>query len=311
MTAPRCIFPGTFWMITRRCLEGMFLLRPDAETNNNFLYCLIEAARKFDIHIILPQMMSNHHHTLIYDPYDNVIEFMARFHAFLAKCQNHHWGRRGNLWNGSPPNVLELVEPHDVVDKLIYAAANPVLSHLVATATEWPGPASVEALLTGVTVTATRPAFFREHGDMPAMVSATFSLPESLLGSELGDRAAILDRVRRGIASIEAECAEQRRQTRRPVVGSARILRQSWRTSPETEPKFRDLNPRVACKRPEMRCYILNRNREFRIGHREARLRLRQGLPAVFPAGTYWLRRHANVTVAEPTPIPPELLLYR
>lgn len=302
MTRPRCIFPGKFWMLTRRCTQGQFLLRPDKETNNLFLYCLIEAAQRHDVGIVLPQLMSNHHHTLVYDPDGNVIPFMERFHGHVARCQNHHLGRWGSLWNSSAPNVLELVEVTDVVEKLIYAATNPVLSHLVAKVEDWPGPAAVEALLSGKPVTATRPRFFRDDGTMPATVTATFELPEML-----GDRALLVREIRDGIAKIEAQCAEQRRTTGRQVVGAYRILRQSWKACPTTDVPHRSLNPRVACKRPSVRRVILLRNREFQSDYRIA-LRARcAGRPAVFPAGTDWLRRHANVTVAEPKPIPPEL----
>ena len=38
------VIPGRFYMVTRRCTQRQFLLRPDAETNNAFLYCLGVAA---------------------------------------------------------------------------------------------------------------------------------------------------------------------------------------------------------------------------------------------------------------------------
>jgi hypothetical protein len=34
-------------MITRRCTQLQFLLRPDEETNNAYLYCLAVAAKRF------------------------------------------------------------------------------------------------------------------------------------------------------------------------------------------------------------------------------------------------------------------------
>lgn len=48
MSVPREVLPARFYMITRRCTQRQFLLRPDRETNNNFLYCLAEAAARFD-----------------------------------------------------------------------------------------------------------------------------------------------------------------------------------------------------------------------------------------------------------------------
>jgi len=41
---PRQVLPRQFYLITRRCTQRQFLLRPDAATNNAFLYCLIHAA---------------------------------------------------------------------------------------------------------------------------------------------------------------------------------------------------------------------------------------------------------------------------
>ena len=45
---PRQVLPRQFYLITRRCCRRQFLLRPDAATNNAFLYCLIAAALRPD-----------------------------------------------------------------------------------------------------------------------------------------------------------------------------------------------------------------------------------------------------------------------
>ncbi len=55
-------------MITRRCTQRQFLMRPDRETNNAFIYCLAVAAKRFGIRVLFTVAMSNHHHTGIYDP---------------------------------------------------------------------------------------------------------------------------------------------------------------------------------------------------------------------------------------------------
>jgi len=46
MSRPRQVLPGQFYLVTRRCTQRQFLLRPDAATNNAFTYCLIEAAQR-------------------------------------------------------------------------------------------------------------------------------------------------------------------------------------------------------------------------------------------------------------------------
>jgi hypothetical protein len=38
------MLPRQFYLITRRCTQRQFLLRPDKATNNGFLYCMIDAA---------------------------------------------------------------------------------------------------------------------------------------------------------------------------------------------------------------------------------------------------------------------------
>src|SRR5262245_30026660 len=99
MSAPRPVYPGRILFITRRCTQRTFLLRPDAETNNNFTYCLGEAAQRYGMDICLSQMMSNHHHTAAYDPHGHDVEFREHFHKLTAKSQNALRGRWENLWS--------------------------------------------------------------------------------------------------------------------------------------------------------------------------------------------------------------------
>jgi hypothetical protein len=68
--------------------------------------------------VLLSQMMSNHHHTVLYDPEGQVNEFKEHFHKMVAKCQNVHRGRFENLWSSEPPCTVELMELSDVIDKL-------------------------------------------------------------------------------------------------------------------------------------------------------------------------------------------------
>jgi hypothetical protein len=52
---PRQVLPRQFYLITRRCTQRQFLLRPDPATNNAFLYCLIDAARRCEIDVLPPR----------------------------------------------------------------------------------------------------------------------------------------------------------------------------------------------------------------------------------------------------------------
>jgi len=46
---PRQVLPRQFYLVTRRCTQRQFLLRPDPETNNAFTYALIDAAQRAQI----------------------------------------------------------------------------------------------------------------------------------------------------------------------------------------------------------------------------------------------------------------------
>ena len=58
---PRQVLPRQFYLITRRCSQRQFILRPDTATNNAFLYCFIHAALRCEIDVLLPCAMSNHY----------------------------------------------------------------------------------------------------------------------------------------------------------------------------------------------------------------------------------------------------------
>src|SRR6185436_6585429 len=123
---PRQVLPRQFYLITRRCAQRQFLLRPDAATNNAFLYCLIAAASRCEIDVLLPCAMSNHYHVVIYDRAGRYPEFIEHFHKLLARSQNALRGRWENFWSSEQTCVVKLVGREAVLDKLVYAAVNPV-----------------------------------------------------------------------------------------------------------------------------------------------------------------------------------------
>jgi len=298
---PRAVLPGSFYMITRRCTQRLFLLRPDAETNNAFVYCLAEAAQRFNIDVILPSVMSNHHHTVVFDRHGNINEFVEHFHKMFAKCQNAIRGRWENLFASEPGSKITLTRPSDVLAKIVYAATNPVKDFLVDTVAHWPGVNGLYPLLDDRPMLACRPTkFFRANGPMPAEVSLRLVIPP-----ELGDPDDVRRILRERVDKIERHFSARRARTGRRVLGRQRVLRQSWRDSPSSVEPRRNLRPRVAARNTWARVEALRRNDEFVAAYRTARAAWLRGLPVVFPAGTYWLRRFANLQVAPPAPPPP------
>jgi putative transposase len=299
MTAPRAVFPGRFLFITRRCTQRQFLLRPDEETNNAYTYCLAEAAQRYGMCLVLSQMMSNHQHTALYDPNGREVEFREHFHKMLAKSQNALRGRWENLWSSEEPCVIETVTAEDLLDRLVYIATNPVKDNLVEKVHHWPGPNFVTALLAGKPMKAHRPKhFFREDGPMPSEIELVLRLPDHFEGKE-----AFLAELRRRITAVEEACARGRQQTGRRVLGRRCVLRQSWRDSPTSREPRRGLRPRVGARNKWQRIAMIQRNKEWALEYRDAFEKLRAGIPAEFPYGTYWLQRFANVRV-KPAPEP-------
>ncbi len=291
---PRPVPPGKFYMITRRATQRQFLLRPGAETNNTFLYMLAEAALRFGIVVLLPFVASNHHHTIVYDPTGRIIEFIEHLHKFVAKIQNARLGRWENLWASEPPCLVELISVEDVIDKLVYAATNPVKDGLVERVHHWPGVNGLSDLLNQRVITARRPRhFFRADSRMPETVTLELVLPPAL-----GDADQLHRLIRERVAAVETEAAAERRRTGARVLGRRAILRQSWRDRPSSHEPRRNLRPRVAARSKWARIEALRRNRAFIDAYRAARERWLAGLAAIFPAGTYWLRRFAGVAVA-------------
>jgi len=291
---PRQVLPNMFYMLTRRCTQRQFLLRPDAETNNAYLYCLIVAAARFQIELMLMCAMSNHHHLVIFDRFGRYPEFIEHLHKLFARSQNALRGRWENFWSSQQTGVVQLVDARDVLEKLAYVACNPVNDDLVERVHHWPGVNGYRALVTGTLIRATRPRhFFRGDGPMPAMVEMRLAVPP-----ELGDAEAFLRAFEHRVSEIESLAKERRARAGRRVLGRREVLRQSWKAAPDTFDPRRTLNPRVAARSLWSRIEALLRNKAFERAYQAARAAWRNSEDAEFPVGTYWLRRFANVRVA-------------
>jgi hypothetical protein len=284
-------------MFTRRTTQRRFLMRPDPETNNAFIYCLAVAANRFGIEVHYTMPVSNHHHTGAHDPKGNYPEFLELFHKLFAKCQNTLRGRWENFWATEQASALRLSGPADVLDKMVYALSNPVKDHLVEKATDWPGASSLYATLHGTELTAYRPKhFFRKDGSMPEKVTLKL---HRLKGYEHLTQEQFAALVMDRIAKVERKAREQRRGG--PVLGVKAILRQRPTDTPDTVEPRRQLNPRVAAKNKWQRIEALRRNKAFQIAYAKAREAFSWGLGNVmFPEGTYWLARFAGVLVPLP-----------
>lgn len=293
MSQPRAVVPGRIYMITRRCSERRFFLRPCPKSNNAFIYCLAIAAQKYGVQVIFTATMSNHHHTGIIDVLGTLPDFLAHFHKLFAKHQNALYGRWESMWASHQTSAVELVGADDVFAKMVYALVNPVAGHIVEKVQHWPGVNSLGATVTGTALTAKRPeTFFRPDGNMPEQVSLPLTLLPEWSGAA---RPQFIARLNESIGDAERSAAAARKASNSAIVGRDVVLRQHWNDRPTTKEPKRQLNPRVACCDIRRRIEVLARNTTWLQAYREARDKFTGGFAVTFPAGTFWLRRFAGV----------------
>ena len=285
-------------MITRRCTQRQYLLRPDEELNQIYLYVLGLAAQRSGVEVIHATAMSNHGHDVVHDPEGTRVGFYQYLHSLVARATNRLRKRRENLWSSEQTSVVRLVELDDIVEKVVYAATNPVRAGLVARVHHWPGVNTLKALLDKEPLVIERPlGFFSKK--MPATVTLRLAIPP-----ELGDEDELLARIRRRVAEVEKELEARRLAEGRRVLGRRAVRKQSWRARPSTDEVRGGLRPTVAARNPRARVEALARCRAFLEAYRGARERWLAGLPTLFPYGTYYLLRFAFVPVEGPPKVP-------
>jgi putative transposase len=294
MTLPRQVLPGCDYMITRRCSERRFFLRPDPETNNAFIYCLGLAALRAKVDVLFAMAMSNHYHAGVHDSDGNYPVFAEHFHALLARCQNVHLGRFEAFWSSDATSVVRLVEPQDVLAKMVYAYVNPCAADLVDTAEEWPGVSSFQAAFVAGHMTAKRPDFFfSPDGSQPEYICVPIRRPPAFANETAEDwRALVIAQVR----EAEAEHRERRRAAGKRVLGRQAVLAQKPFDSPKSRQPHFGPCPKIAAKSKWSRIEAIQRSKAFVERHKAAIKSWMAGFAdALFPYGTYWMRKFAHV----------------
>ena len=277
-------------------------MRPDADTTNAFRYCLAFAADRTKVQVVFYLAMSNHYHAGVIDKDGRLPEFLECFHKLFAKHQNVLRGRWENFWASEQTSVVELVDPQDALDKMVYALTNPVKDQLVARAREWPGATSLAVNMDGGDVRAKRPRlYFRPDGPMPDQVILHLAPLPGAAATHEEFRSQLNER----IVAVERAAALERRRTGTRVLEPQELRKQRWFTRPRTLTPRRRLKPAVACRNIWRRIETLRRNKAFVCAYIAARELAARGIATIFPAGTYWRRRFAGCRCEESVPLRP------
>jgi putative transposase len=191
MTVPRCILSDRTYLITRRCSERRYFLRPESKIVCIFEYLLGLACERHGILLHGYVCMSNHYHLVVTDPDGALPDFLQFFNSLLARAVNCTRGRWESFWSRDSYNAVELLEDADILDKLVYTLVNPVNAGLVGRARDWEGASSISLRFGGRRIVPRPSIFFSER--MPEHVSLELRVPHSLghvRGHELHDELA-------------------------------------------------------------------------------------------------------------------------
>jgi REP element-mobilizing transposase RayT len=286
-TRPRRIVPGKTYLVTRRCLERRFFLRPDRKSEGNFPYVLAHYAQRHGIQIHAYCVLSNHLHLVLTDTRGRLPAFQQDLGSVLAKSTNACLGRWDTFWEAGSYSAVALENDAAVEEKLVYLLANPVAAGLVRHASEWPGHWSDPHRIGAGPVTIERPTeYFDDEGEMPPSAQLELTPPP---GFEKDP--TFVDRLLESLRRAEDSAAASLGRQGRSFMGVAKVLAQKFLAKPAPGEPRRQLNPRVACKDESKRVAALRQLAEFAHAYGEALDAWRKGKrDALFPPGT-WLMR--------------------
>jgi putative transposase len=300
MTQPRYIVPGMTVMVTRRTLLRTFLLRPDPQLREIYLYCLAVLTARFGIQVHVPVLMSTHEHLMITDTRGELPLFLREFHRTIALCVKALRGWNGPVWDHERASVVRLETSESIIQMAAYMIANPVAAGLVRKSSDWPGVSIAPEQMGRRRWTIVRPSvyFDRTNSLWPEAATLELTLPGNMTMSEDEVRAAVAYQ----LAQAEASAAADVRARGVAFLGRDRACRCSpFRRATSHEPK-NALNPTFAVGKGQREAFAkaINALRAFRCAYRDALTRWRNGVRTVlFPAGTWLMHRlHAARVVS-------------
>ncbi len=283
MTAPRQLLPGTTYLVTRRCSERRFFLRPSRLSDQVFRYLLAVAANRYGVKVHAYCVMSNHYHLVVTDPDARLPAFHLFLDGLAARAINALLGRREGFWGPDSYSAVELTGSQAVLDKVTYTLANPVAAGLVRQARRWPGLWSSPESIGAAGSLVKRPAhFFDPNGNMPESVTLELSTPPGFPSAE-----AFRTLLNGALTASEAEAVKKFGT----FLGAARIRAQKFTARALRPEPLGQLNPRVAGRDKWKRIERLTRLVGFLTDYRAALREWRAGKrDTLFPAGTYLMR---------------------
>jgi putative transposase len=285
-------------MITRRVVRRTKLLRPDAEFDRLYLYCLAIASEKFGVAVHCATAMSNHHHLVVTDTRGELPNFLRELHRNIALGVKVLRQWEGNVWNGDKTSVVVLRTDQAVVEKIGYCIANPVTAHAVPRARLWPGICVQAQQLGRWSWTGKRPnlQFDKRNPQWPEVATLKLTMPSVAFTDAL-----LRENVAMEVAQLEAEVHRLMDAKGWRFLGAAKVLAASPYDRATSWEPIQSRNPTFAVGRGQREAFIEAATllREFRRSYRAALNAWRAAVRDVlFPAGTWFMRWGHSARVA-------------
>jgi len=126
-------------MVTARCSERRFFLKPGKAVNQIVRYALARALQVTSIELYAFVAEANHYHAIVGDPQGELPKFMYQLNVLTARALNAHYGRGENFWCPAPYSNVEIHDEETLIRELVYVYTNPVKDGLVRRPEKWPG----------------------------------------------------------------------------------------------------------------------------------------------------------------------------
>ncbi len=299
MTKPRRHIAGQVALLTRRCSERRYFLRPDDYLGKVLPYEIGKAADKYEQHVYAALAMSNHVHFAIGDTTGDRSDFMRDSMSGIARSRNRDLGRSGHFWESGSYNDTVLLKREAIERKLLYTWLNPVQAGLVERAEDWPG-FMILPKHWGKTIRIEKPERFYGR-ESPDVVEFT---PQPPPGYEDMSLEEVKEHFERLLEIAEDEIAAVRREFNEEVRGADNVKEVDPMDSPSTPDPWRGSNPRFATKDRELMAAAKAAYRAFVDRYETRRQRWvkgqTRGNKITFPCGTVQLKRQAPITCEGP-----------
>ena len=270
------------------------------EIVNFFGYALGLSLERYNMPFLAGCQLFSHYHLDTIDVHAERPNFKCSLNGNVARALNAKRGRFDTFWKGGGSCDTVQSSDEETLNDIVYTEVNPVEAGLVKWAELWPAFTSAGWRF-GETRTFKRPEWYFDQDDAvnPPEVQITRTRPP--IYPELSDDE-LFDLLQEKVREACIEKQKQMREENRRFMGVKKVLKTFWKASAKSEQDRFTIKPQVVASTSETRKKLLAWLREWKREYAAAHAELGAGRDPLFPYGTYWLRVHVGVRVAQAPP---------